>query len=756
MLARWFLSLILAFIAPGVLCAQADPRSVEFFETKIRPVLAERCYSCHGPTKQRGDIRLDGRQHLVKVRDEGPVVDPKEASKSRLLKAIRHEGEFKMPPKEKLPQSAIDDLAAWIKAGAVWPVDAVADAKPGKSHWAFQPVRQPKLPKLKDATWAQTPVDAFILAGLEAKKLTPNASADRRTLLRRVTFDLLGLPATASEVEAFVADASPNAFEKVVDRLLASPHYGERWGRYWLDVARYADNKGYVFEQERKYAYSYTYRDYVVRALNDDVPYDRFVREQIAADRLVAKNEAEPASQAAMGFLTLGRRFANSVPDIIDDRIDVVTRGLLGLTVQCARCHDHKFDPIPAKDYYSLYGVFASSIEPKELPLVAEPVETEEYLVYRKKLADLEGAVAKFREDRKKDLADGKRDARDQLTALQKKVDAHQATSSAAPPRAMVLNDAPKLHDPRVFLRGNANNPGPAVPRQFLEIAAPGPRVPFKDGSGRLELAQAIAHRDNPLTARVLVNRVWLHHFGAGLVETPSDFGVRTPPPSHPELLDYLAARFMDEGWSLKSLHKWIVLSKTYQLSSADNLQAAAVDPENRLLARAPRRRLDFEALRDSVLFAAGTLDAKIGGRPVDIVGDKTVRRRTLYGFIDRQNLPSLFRTFDFASPDATSPQRYQTTVPQQALFMLNSPFLLTQSKALLRRPEVAEAKNAADRIQTLHRILYARAADAEEVALGESFVENAVDEPERVNQLSAWERYGQALLVANEFVFVD
>jgi len=755
MVARGFcFCVLLTFATAGQ--AQTDVKAIEFFETKIRPVLAEQCYSCHGAAKQRGDIRLDGREPLVRIRDEGPVIDLKTPAKSRLLQALRHEGEFKMPPKGgKLPTHVIADFEAWIEAGATWPTTAATTANPAKTHWAFQPVQKFAAPTVHNAAWAQTPVDAFILARLEAKKLAPNAPADRRTLLRRVKFDLLGLPVTAEEVDDFLADSTPDAFAKRVDRYLASPQYGERWGRYWLDVARYADNKGYVFQEERRYAYSYTYRDYVIKALNDDLPYDQFIREQIAADSLVSRKAAPVSSQAAMGFLTLGRRFLNNSHDIIDDRIDVVTRGLLGLTVQCARCHDHKFDPIPAKDYYSLYGVFASSIEPPNLPIIGEPEATKDYFAFKEKLQTLEAAVAKFREARKDDLAKGRRDARDELQKLVMGVESHQANSVVAPPRAMVLNDAPKLHDPRVFLRGNPSTPGPAVPRQFLGIATPGERVPFKNGSGRLELAEAIVSRDNPLTARVLVNRVWLNHFGTGLVDTPSDFGIRTDPPTHPELLDHLAARFMDEGWSLKNLHRWIVLSRTYQLSSAENSAARAVDPENRLLARAPRRRLDFEALRDSVLAASGTLDATLGGRPVDIAGEKSSPRRTIYGFVDRQNLPSLFRTFDFASPDATSPQRYQTTVPQQALFLLNSPFLLSQAKALLKRPAVAAATEPEAKIRALHRIVFARDADATEVQLGESFVRGATDD-RREGQLSAWERYGQALLLANEFVFID
>jgi hypothetical protein len=456
-----------------------------------------------------------------------------------------------------------------------------------------------------------------------------------------------------------------------------------------------------------------------------------------------------------MGFLTLGRRFLNNVHDIIDDRIDVVTRGLQGLTVQCARCHDHKFDPIPARDYYSLYGIFASSTEPKDLPMIAEPAESSGYLEFQKKLNELESAVTAFKKENQKELDAKRRDVVDKLRALQKKVDGFKASSPDAPPRAMVLTDAPKAMEPVVFLRGNPGNRGPKVPRQFLEVASLSPRIPFKEGSGRLELAEAIASRENPLTARVFVNRVWIQYFGKGLVTSPSDFGVRTEPPSHPELLDYLAARFMDEGWSIKSLHRTIVLSSTYRQSSADNAKAKAADPENRLLARMPRRRLDFEATRDAILAACGTLDPHVGGRPVEIVGPKTSTRRTLYGFVDRQNLPGLFRTFDFASPDISSPQRFETTVPQQALFLLNSPFLLEQAKALLKRPEIVGAKDEHAKIRALYRVIFARNADDDELQLGESFVRTAIDEAGRT-QLSAWERYGQALLLANEFVYLD
>jgi hypothetical protein len=735
----------------------------EFFETRIRPVLVEHCYSCHGPKKQQAGLRLDGREAITKGADGEPVIVPGHPEKSSLVLAVRQQGDIKMPPKGRLSDRAIEDLTTWIKEGAYWPEDRIVTSavKADEKHWAFQPIRKPALPAVKNASWPATPLDAFILAKLEEKGLKPNPSAEPRTLIRRLYFDLIGLPPTAAEVDEFerAMRANPQAgIAEVIDRLLASPHYGERWARHWLDIARYADTKGYVFQEERRYAYAYTYRDYVVKAFNDDLPFDQFILQQLAADRLVAAGQAPPESQAAMGFLTLGRRFLNNVHDIIDDRIDVVSRGLLGLTVGCARCHDHKYDPIPIKDYYSLYGVFAGSVEPKDLPLIGTPEQTPEYVIFETKVKELEQAVSDFSIKNQKELASKNRKVRDELRALQKKVDAFRAGSKAAPPRAMILQDAPTPREPHVFLRGNPDNPGPSVPRQFLAVLSGEKRRPFTEGSGRLELARAIASTDNPLTARVLVNRVWQHHFGAGLVKTPSNFGLRSDTPSHPELLDYLAARFMEDGWSLKKLHRLILRSRVYQQASVANPLAGGIDPENRLLARANRQRLDFEAMRDALLAVAGNLDRKRGGPAVDLTSTPYTGRRTLYGFIDRQNLPGLFRTFDFASPDASTPQRYQTTVPQQTLYLLNNPFVHEQARSLLRRPEIAALTDPPDRIRALHRAIYARDAAAEEIRLGQSFLETtATTEGTGSSQaLTAWERYAQVLLLSNEFFFID
>jgi Protein of unknown function (DUF1549)/Protein of unknown function (DUF1553)/Planctomycete cytochrome C len=924
---------------------------VEFFEKNIRPVLADKCYKCHSVEakankKLKSKLYLDSWQGMAKGGEsDKPAVVAGKPDDSMMIKGLRYEykgddEDLNMPPAKdgksnKLPDDVIKNFEKWVKDGAQHPKDfdkppapkAEGNPAPGeaktataqaaeKPHWAFVAPKEPALPAVKDASWAKNPIDTFIQAKLEAKGLTPSPSADRRTLIRRATFDLTGLPPTPAEVEAFVNDKDPNAWEKVVDRLLDSPRYGERWARHWLDVARYSDTKGYVFQEERRYPFAYTYRDWVINAFNSDLPYDQFLVQQIAADQLDLGADKRPL--AAMGFLTLGRRFLNAQPDIIDDRIDVVCRGTMALTVTCARCHDHKFDPIPTKDYYSLYGVFASSVEPKDLPPIGNPDATptpaslafekelktrqaaaEDFLKNKtaevlkqvrsaKGLADYLTATAKAdsneaqpsggsdlsryllrrwrdylgtraaakdpvfaalrayaaipadqfekkaaevteqlgekkpeevhplvakafveqppkslrdvadrygellaKYDKPEPLSDAqeeslrsvlrgpdspvnvpeeqrqgllRRDAREQYMGLKRKVDEFVAGNPQGPPRAMVLQDAPDPHDTPVLVRGNANNPGPVVPRQFLQVLSGPQRQHFTHGSGRLELARAIASRDNPLTARVIVNRVWLWHFGQGIVRTPSDFGTRSDPPSHPELLDWLALRFVEDpsaggpgmgcGWSVKRLHKLILMSATYQQSSDDNPEARKGDPENTLLWRFNPQRLDWEETRDALVFVGGGMDEKVGGRPVDIT-DAKCARRTIYGFIDRQNLPGLFRAFDMASPDTTSPQRFNTTVPQQALFFMNSPFTRRQAKLVADRPEVESVSDPAERIRVLYQLLYQRDPSDDEVSAGVQFVARSL-EREQHGAISPWEEYVQVLLEANEFVFVD
>ncbi len=599
----------------------------------------------------------------------------------------------------------------------------------------------------------RNPIDWFILAKLEEAGLTSAQEADRVTLIRRVTFDLIGLPPTPAEIEAFVHDSAPDAYERLVERLLLSPHYGERWATSWLDLARFAESDGFKADDTRPLAWRY--RDYVIRAFNEDKPYDRFVKEQIAGDELYP-DDAD--ALIATGFNRHYPDEYNAVnleqrrQEILNDITDTTAQVFLGLTLGCARCHDHKYDPIPSRDYYSLYGVFASSIEPKDLPVLAAPMESPAYQAYQKELVALKEEATHYEEEHKPDLQSGNRAIRDELRKRQKKIDQLRVTHPGVPPSAMVLVDAPQAIQPHVFLRGNPNNQGEAVPRQFLACLAGPQRQPFKEGSGRLELARAIASRDNPLTARVMVNRAWQHHFGKGLVRTPGNFGLRGEAPTHPELLDWLAATFMEEGWSLKQLHRQILLSATYQQSCDGDPRLEQLDADNRLLGRMERRRLDFEALRDALLAVAGRLDPVMDGPPVDLLKTPFTHRRTVYGFIDRQNLPSLFRTFDFASPDTCTAQRHETTVPQQSLFLMNSPFVVEQTQHLLGRAQVLAQKDETDRIIYLYRLLYGRAPELEEVRLGLRFMDTATGG----NSLTAWQKYVQVLLLANEFAFLD
>jgi mono/diheme cytochrome c family protein len=797
---------LIALVATNSFAAEPSRAQVEFFENKVRPVLATHCYKCHSTQseKVKGGLLLDSREAVAKGGASGPVIVPGNPEKSLLIRAISYtDPDMQMPPKgEKLTEQQIADLTAWVKMGAPDPRTATAAQKawvdPSKKHWAWQPVTKPAVPFVADASWAKTPVDRFILAKLDEKGLKPNEMTDRRTLIRRAYFDLIGLPPTPDEVAAFVNDASPDAFEEVIDRLLASPHYGERWGRHWLDTARYSDTKGEVRRQREDpvYPFAWTYRDYVIRSFNEDKPYNLFVAEQIAADKLATSSQNK-SNLAALGFLTVGERFQGMQHDIINDRIDVVTKGFLGLTVSCSRCHDHKFDPIPQKDYYSLHGIFASSREPEILPVISPVSNTPEYRDYYGKRMALQQEdrqlQAKFVEMRRSRDRQGlqalQRDMRQNMTKVRELEMGHEA----APTRAMVMEDVERPKHSPLFIRGETGNRGTMSPRRFLEVLSGPVRPVFTNGSGRLELAAAITSKNNPLTARVMVNRVWQYHFGEGFVTTPDDFGTMAEPPSHPELLDYLASRFMDDGWSLKKLHKLIMTSAVYQQSSANNPRYAQVDPHNRLLWRANIRRLEFEPLRDSLLAIGGTLDRTMYGRPVDWNKEPYSTRRAVYGYIDRQNPADLLVNFDFANPDMTTGKRHNTTVPQQALFFMNSPLVVESAKNLVARKDFAALSTDADRIGFLYEVIYQRKPRSEEVALGIDFVSKEPSQERVVAEVSparrdgrqvgpaaqaianrrqgqrggrgmmesrapltAWQEYAHALLQANEFCFVN
>ena len=688
-------------------------------------------------------------------------------------------------------------------------------------HWAFQPLQKATPPTIKNAERAGNEIDRFIIARLEKEGLQPSPQADRRTLIRRATMDLTGLPPTPEEVGAFVSDASPQAYAWLIERLLASPHYGEQWARHWLDLARYSDTKGYVYaREEKRWVHAWAYRDWVVRALNADLPYDRFLKLQIAADQIVPAGSPD---LAAMGFLTIGRRFLGVTHDIIDDRIDVVMRGTQALTVACARCHDHKYDPIATRDYYSLYGVFQSCAEALVPCSAGESTELTTLINKNRELMtkrrdeqmararaslgaylDAQSSLDKYPQEgfdqiidaadlnpfivhrfatwlKKRGLTAAAVKAMSpaeterlfagidspvfvpdehianiemnfptgvitELWKSQAEVDRYLLKTPDAPTYATVLRDRPLPSTPRVFIRGNPLTKGDEIPRQFLPVLAQGEVKPFAQGSGRLELANDIADSRNPLTARVMANRVWMHHFGRGLVITPSDFGKRADPPSHPELLDWLARRFIDSGWSIKELHRVIMLSKTYQQGKSFPNQESGIknqeskDPDNRLLARMNAHRLSFEEARDAWLQAAGKLNLSIGGKPVELLGKEN--RRTVYAMIDRENVPSVLRTFDFANPDLSIPQRNETTVPQQALFGMNHPFIVQLAKALLQRTDLRTTKDNTQRIHQVYAQLFQRSPTSNELATALSFVQDATPVPVTKSSPSAWQ-YG-------------
>jgi hypothetical protein len=887
---RWTapLAFVMALALSRTAPATDDPQEgVAFFEAKIRPVLIENCYKCHGPEKQKGLLRLDSKEAMLKGGGTGPVLVPGKANDSLILAALRHQDGLKMPPSGKLSEAVIADFAKWIAMGAPDPRTGTAVVAKGinwteaRKFWSFQPVVKPGLPVVKTQGWIKTPIDAFILAKLEEHNLQPVRFASKRELIRRATFDLTGLPPTPEEVEAFLQDNAADAFDKVIDRLLASPHYGERWGRYWLDVARYAEDQAHTFEVQ-PYTSAWRYRDWVIAALNEDMPYDRFIKLQIAAD-LVEKDEAGRLKHVpALGYFGLGAQYykntdaAKAAADELDDRIDTLTRGFLGLTVSCARCHDHKFDPIPTADYYSLAGIFNScklanvllasqeqqqrfqaaqeklkkidgdmkSLVRQEKIQHAEQMVDEvakyltaawHYKVQRQKApqwsvndqakkeklsAAVLGKMVKFLEKppahplfdvwkklqpsdeaQAEKLAQSVEDAvKDQLAKrngkpagkgkidlvqglvgetgvfapsdeelkgllsaekkqrlqeLQTELAKLQKDDAARPlPMAHGLVEA-KSGNMKVFVRGNPANQGETAPRRFLKILAGDNPPEFTQGSGRLELAEAIASKDNPLTARVIVNRIWLHHFGRGLVGTPSNFGKLGERPSHPELLDYLAAKLVESGWSLKALHRELMRSAVYQLSSTLDARNFGVDGDNRWLWRMNRQRLDVEAWRDAMLAVAGKLDRTVGGSTLELSAGNNVRR-TVYAKISRHDLNYLLRLFDFPDANITSERRTETTVPQQQLFFLNSPFVLGIAKALAARVQ-AEVADEPGRVQRAFLLVYGRPATAEESRVVLDYLGRKDTPAEQAeNRLSRWERFAQVLLGSNEFMYVD
>ena len=903
------------------------------FNQEIRPILVENCLHCHGPDEQNREAEL--RLDLEQSAKLSAIVAGKPTESELVNRVETHDPDLIMPPvdsKKKLTAREISLIRQWVAEGAKY-----------QGHWAFEPIIKPQLPEVSTGSELKpTEIDLFILKKLEAQDLQLRPQLSKQQLIRRATFDLIGLPPTWEEVQSFVNDQSPQAFANVIDRLLASPRYGEKWGRHWLDIARYADTHGGSAIGFTKFPFSYTYRDYVINAFNEDLPFQRFVQEQLAADQLKLSNN-DPAL-AGLGFLTVGMQF-RSRHDVIDDQIDVTSRGLLGLTVACARCHDHKYDPIPTADYYALYATFASSRPPELPPIIGSPPETQPYQdyaielqkrqiihedlardqtdvmrsrlklqvgMYLRELAkgtpeqDLSASFLSYRTDdirplvlnrwreylaktptddpvfgpwvTFKDLAadtfetasrellekwksangdpasyasqnsiatatppwnpkviealsasplksmtdvadaygtlfadvhkewlkhlleisleagsegvvvpdeDGRhtisnsailrqlrrhlyepgsptamdretaitllnRTVRDALGGKQGAIDALQLSSPGSPPRAMTLAEDENPQPFHVFNRGNPIDRGELVEAHFLQALTPENNLPdsFPAGEKRLALANSIVAPENPLFRRVVVNWAWRHHFGSGLVRTPDDFGTRSQPPTHPELLDFLAVNFLEDGWSLKKLHKRIMLSSVYQQGAIEDVDNRNKDPQNKLLWRMPRQRLEMEVMRDALLAVSGELNVENrGGRPFDFLSNPTIPKRSVYGFINRDIIHSLASTFDGANPTACTAKRPQTTVPQQTLFALNSNFI--QDRAVEFAKQSAGIADQSERIVAMYRRALSREPDQHEL-------EAAVQYLSEPGEPDAWNQLAHIILAANEFVFID
>ena len=899
------------------LCAQTiNPDGVEFFERRIRPVLADKCYGCHNSKMATplGGLRLDTREGLARGGAGGKIVEPGDPGASRLVQALSHRAGIKMPPTGKLPDAQIADFEAWIKMGAPDPRTGRSVTNAAQNGWAFQPVKRPPVPEVRKRGWVQSPVDAFVLARLEKERLAPAPPADRRSLLRRVTFDLIGLPPTIQEMDDFLADTSPGAYAKVVERLLASPHYGERWARHWLDLVRYAETNGHEYDNDKQDPWRY--RDYVIRAFNSDLPYNQFVQEHIAGDlpgfrRLRAGGTMWDSPLATTSYwfnevLNSATDSEKSRADDVDNQIDVFGKTFLGLTVACARCHDHKFDPIPTADYYALAGVLHSTDlreaaldSPDQMAqlrdlsakilrikrqLGSTPQPPQATIEYRPEdkiyerfdgrdfgawvpqgvafgaqpqsgAADSRAAGSdvfvgtltspKFRTgkelylhvriagtkgaDKLKErgplrftiVADGykgqhiisggsdtpewktltltfERERTCYFEIVDRSRDGHIVvdeivfSSSKQPPPtsgedvppaeplqsaeiaqleaqvpesefAMVAEDR-DCRDVRLHLRGSHQNLGDPVPRRFLQAIAGESQPPIKSGSGRAYIAGWMSSDKNPLTARVMVNRLWKHHFGQGLVRSIDNFGRMGEPPTHPELLDYLASEFMAGGWSVKNLHRRMVLSSAYQMSSEASPESARIDPANKLLQHMSVRRLEAEAIRDSILAVSGNLNSALygpsipphiseyqngRGRPQSgaLDGDG---RRSIYIQVRRNFMTPMFVAFDYPSPISTIGARTVSTVPSQALMMMNNEFVASQASLWAARVSTSTA-TPPDRIRSMYLEAFGRPAKAAEIAKIESFVASQGERAET----GVWADVAHVLLNSAEFLFV-
>jgi hypothetical protein len=851
--------------------ADATPEQVAFFEKKIRPVLADKCYKCHSEQaeKVKGGLVLDSREGIQRGGDNGQAVVPGKLDDSLLIEAIRYQNpDFAMPPKKeggKLPDAVIKDFEAWVQMGAPDPRDGTAkvvkkyDSGEAKKWWSFQPAKKAPLPEVKNSSWSRGDIDQFILAGLEAKGIQPVADASKGSLIRRVYFDLTGLPPSLKEADDFIKDTTPDALAKVVDRLLASPQFGERWGRHWLDVARYAESSGK--DVNIAYPHAWRYRDYVIAAFNEGKPYDQFIREQIAGDLLPTKDDKQRAQNLiATGFLAIGTKSHNEQNprqfylDLADEQIDTTSQAIMGMTISCARCHDHKFDPIPQRDYYALAGIFLSTETrfgtavgvqnrrgselidlPKGEPIIAKTMAPEERARKERRLQEL-----------RKELADGMREGRGQgdgatqvrrLRAVQEiglleaelksfdkdgmanalamgAVDLPKGAApvfggmdrrrAAANPMAMFRErqrarppEFAGIGDARLYARGEADKPGEKIPRAFPAALSLNDSGAIRStGSGRLELAQWLTSESNPLTARVFVNRTWHWLFGRGLVESCDNFGTTGMKPSNQLLLDTLAVKFVEGGWNVKALIREIVLSHAYALSSTYDEKNFRADPENTLVWRANKRRLDAECVRDAMLFAGGDLQYSPPiGSTIALQGDGPIGRPRLRGMSEetllnsgaasnvrsvylpmaRDMTPDALAVFDFADSSLVTGSRESTNVPSQALYLLNSSFVAEQAKKLAKRitdaypggPNAAVAARFDERVLYAYWIVFNRPPDAAEKQSAMTFFTKFPNSWEKGDKRvaglkdaqaveAAWTSFCRALFAAGEFRYLN
>jgi hypothetical protein len=829
-----------AVLIGGPTVSPSDDKPSDFFESRVRPLLVDRCFKCHRGETAKSGLDMSSRQGLIAGGERGPAVIPNRPDESILVQAVRQTSDLKMPPKGKLTEHEIDQLVQWIRDGAVWPQTAApADVRLprdelAKTFWAFQPIKLFAVPRVVDPSFIRSPIDRFILVELQRRRLFPAGAVDKRTLIRRATFDLHGLPPTREEIDDFLRDRRADAFERVVDRLLASPRYGERWGRHWMDVVRYADTAG--DNADYPIPEMYRYRDYILDSFNRDKPYDEFVHEQLAGDILA--NDGPPEKYAervvATGFLALSRRYATAPFELwhltLEDAIETTGRAFLGMTLRCARCHDHKFDPVTMEDYYGLYGIFASTRFPyagseefqsKSLPrsgfvpLLPPPVSEPIVQSYRQSIAQLESQIQELetssdsarllrtltaeleatkRQRQSPSVGNQSTEALDatirklereqqeltrqrdgQVKAIREKL---QLLKRPGVPAGLATAYAVQEGDPidaAIQIRGEPSQPSRVVPRQAIGFLASGNALAIgKNRSGRLELARWLTRPDHPLTARVMVNRIWQYHFGKGLVRTPSNFGVNGERPTHPELLDWLAVRFVESGWSIKAMHRLIMRSAAYQLASTQIEENMPRDSGNDWYWRFDRRRLDAEAIRDAMLAVSGQLDLRRPGPhafpPIaawnwtqhsPFKADYPANHRTVYLMTQRIQRHPYLALFDGPDPNQTTDARMTSTVPLQALYLMNSSFVREQAEALARQV-LARNREHPKRIHGVYEQVFGRSATNVELQRAERFLSAVlaeltrlgVWEPER--EVEGWTSFVRVVLTSNEFLFVE